>query len=126
MMTVFLSLMAIFGGMIMGLDASENKIEFYVAQNGNDANAGTEMKPFATLEYTQDMVRQSISQGIDKDIVVMVRGGTYHIGQGLKFGLEDSGTEGHSITYIAYPGEKVCLVGGRKITDWKPYRGEIW
>ncbi|MBQ7814910.1 MAG: hypothetical protein IJ387_10520, partial [Thermoguttaceae bacterium] len=31
--------------------------EFFVSPNGNDANAGTENAPFATLERARDAVR---------------------------------------------------------------------
>jgi hypothetical protein len=31
--------------------------EFYVVQNGNDANSGTQDKPFASKELAQDAVR---------------------------------------------------------------------
>ena len=34
-----------------------------VATNGNDANPGTEAKPFATLERAQDEIRQLKSSG---------------------------------------------------------------
>ena len=64
--------------------------------------------------------------GLDHDVVVLIRGGTYPQTQTLVFGPEDSGTEKHSITYAAAPGEKVVLSGGRTITGWKRGAGAIW
>ncbi len=45
--------------------------EFFVAPNGDDANAGTEAKPFATIQRAQ----QAVAAGD----VVNVRGGTYRL-----------------------------------------------
>ena len=55
---------------------------FLVATNGNDANPGTEAKPFATIERARDEIRQLKSTGPlpAGGIVVEVRGGTYGLG----------------------------------------------
>lgn len=110
----------------MGPETSTDNIMFYVAQDGNDTNAGTKANPFATLQNAQSEVRNRISRGLDRDIVVIVRSGTYYLSEGLTFGPEDSGIEEHSITYMAYPGEQVSLVGGREIKGWERYKGNIW
>ena len=44
----------------------------------------------------------------------------------LTFGAEDSGTEKHSVTYAASPGQEVVLSGGREISGWKKGPSEIW
>jgi len=36
-----------------------NSVEFYVAPSGDDANAGTVEKPFATLEAARDTARKA-------------------------------------------------------------------
>ena len=79
--------------------------DFYVATNGSDNNPGTKNKPFATLSRARDAVRQLKKQGLKKDIAVLVRGGGYTLYEPVVFSLKDSGTDGHSITYAAYPGE---------------------
>jgi hypothetical protein len=99
---------------------------YYVSAKGSDNNAGTEKEPFGTIERARDAVRDAIRAGLDADITVSIRGGTYYVPEGVKFGPEDSGTETHSVTYAAYPGETVTLVGGIRLAEWKPYRGEIW
>ena len=100
--------------------------DYYVAPNGNDANPGTAKKPFATLARARDAVREKVAVGLDRNWLVLVRGGTYPQPGTLAFGPEDSGTERYSITYAAAPGEKVVLDGGRRITGWKKGEGEIW
>jgi len=106
--------------------AALHAAEFHVAPDGLDANLGTAAAPFATLERARQAVRGKIKEGLAKDIVVEIRGGTYPVTETLTFGPEDSGTEKFSITYAAAPGELVVLSGGRKIGGWKKGEGEIW
>ena len=100
--------------------------DFHVAVSGKDTNPGTAAAPFATLARARDAVRGKIKEGLTKEIVVEIRGGTYPVTETLTFGPEDSGTEKFSITYAASPGEKVVLSGGRKIGGWKKGTNEIW
>ena len=51
-----IGLIGLLGGMIMGSEASGDRIVFYVAQDGNDTKAGTEAEPFATLEYARSQL----------------------------------------------------------------------
>jgi hypothetical protein len=103
-----------------------NNVTFYIAKDGNDNNIGTITKPFATIQHARDEVRKMIKQGLNTDIVVLIRGGVYYLNESLIFGVEDSGTDEYSITYMAYPGENVSIVGGKEIKGWKHYKGEIW
>lgn len=99
--------------------------DFYVAPTGSDDNPGTRTAPFATLERARDAVRELIDAGLDKNVKVYLRGGTYYLPEGITFGPKDSGTETYGITYAAYPGEAPVLMGGVPVTVWEPYRGEI-
>jgi len=63
---------------------------------------------------------------LNADLLVLIRGGTYRLEQPLVFGPEDSGSDHHSITYAAWPGEKVVLSGGRTISGWRRGTGPIW
>ena len=99
---------------------------FYVAIDGSDANAGTEEKPFATIARARDAVRKTIAQGLPQDVTVVIHGGTYRVTEPIVFGLEDSGTEKHSITYKAAAGEKPVISGGRVITGWTAGDDGIW
>jgi hypothetical protein len=111
---------------IASLELAAVAADFYVAPDGKDSNPGTAAAPLATLAEARDAVRRKVAAGLDHDIVVSVRGGVYPQTEPLVFGLEDSGSEKHSITYTAEPGGKVVLSGARTITGWKKGRGPIW
>jgi hypothetical protein len=103
----------------------EKKIEgvvFYVAPNGNDAwsggrptpNRARSDGPFATLQRARDAIRRLSRR--DRPVTVRIRRGTYFLARPLVFTPEDSGTPAAPITFAAYPGEKVVVSGGRRIT----------
>ena len=87
-----------------------NAKEYYVATNGNDANAGSIDSPFATLARAQ-------SEAAPGDIVY-IRGGRYTIKETQIMGekeniyacvflMDKSGTDNeHRICYFGYPGER--------------------
>ncbi len=100
--------------------------DFYVSPDGNDSNPGSADAPLATISKARDLVRQRLSAGLNHDILIRIRGGTYEQADTLSFDLRDSGSAEHSITYAAKSGEKVILSGGRKITGWKKGPDEIW
>ena len=84
------------------------KADFFVAPSGNDSWSGTQATtdealtdgPFRTMERARDAVRDRISDGMEKDIVVMLRGGTYQLDKTFVLGLKDAATSGHKITYL--------------------------
>jgi len=98
----------------------------YVALDGKDSDPATQERPVATLVRARDLVREMIARGLTSDVQVLVRGGTYYLPEPLIFDHRDSGTPTHSITYAAYPGEKVVLSGGRPITGWKKQENHLW
>lgn len=102
------------------------RADYWVAPDGKDTNPGTKAAPFATLSRARDAVRQKVAAGLTKDLLVVLRGGTYSQTETLTFGPEDSGNEKYSITYAACPGEKVVLSGGRRIAGWKKGEGNVW
>jgi parallel beta-helix repeat protein len=96
---------------------SSSVVNFFVAQNGNDANPGTQDKPFASINKARIAVRES--KHVDKDIVVYIRGGRYYLDKPIVFDEFDSAKEGLKITYRAYPGEKPVVVGGKPLNKWE-------
>ncbi|MGD0899272.1 MAG: right-handed parallel beta-helix repeat-containing protein [Thermoguttaceae bacterium] len=102
------------------------RADFHVAPGGNDSNPGTAAAPLATLAKARDAVRAKVAAGLAGDVLVLVRGGVYSLREAIVFGPDDSGAEEHSITYAAWPGEKVVLSGGRRITGWKKGATGIW
>jgi parallel beta-helix repeat protein len=87
---------------------------FYVATNGDDANTGTKVKPFATIMRARDAARGLTA-------IVQIRGGTYRLTEPIVFTQADSGT-----VYEAAPGERPVFSGGRVISGWQRGEGKLW
>ncbi len=103
---------------------------YYVdGANGNDSNNGkTVTSAFKTIKKAKDTVR-TINKGMNGDIVVYIKGGTYYLGEengSLVFNHDDSGYNGHKVMYANYNGEKVSIVGGKRITGWTKDSGNIY
>lgn len=111
-----------------------NEVTLYVSPNGNDAWSGAPAAPedsgadgpLATIQGARDAVRRlKTAKGLSGPVHVLVRDGTYRVTAPLVFGPEDSGTYQSPITYMAYPGERPVISGGRLVTGWKR-QGELW
>ncbi|MBN1343952.1 MAG: right-handed parallel beta-helix repeat-containing protein [Phycisphaerae bacterium] len=89
----------------------------FVAPNGDDANAGTEAAPLASLDRARDLVREmKKASGLPVGgVTVWLRGGDYYRDQSFRLTEADSGTAEAPIVYRAYEGEEVRLVGGKRI-----------
>jgi len=87
--------------------------ELHVSPDGNDANPGTQAKPFATLERAQQAARKN------KGSTVWLHTGSYILNKTFVLTPEDSGT-----AYRAARGETPKLTGGRPITGWKKVEQE--
>ncbi|MBM3804793.1 MAG: right-handed parallel beta-helix repeat-containing protein [Acidimicrobiia bacterium] len=123
--------------LLLGIPACGGKgavTHFYVSTEGNDAwsgrlpapNAETSDGPFATLERARETVRQLKSrQGPETSVTVYIRGGKYSLSQPFLLEPADSGTARNEVRYAAYQDEKPVISGGRKLSGWKPFRGEI-
>lgn len=98
---------------------------YYLSPSGNDNHAGTKIKPFATLARAQNAVR-SVNQAMTGDVGVVLRGGTYSIQTPITFGPADSGVNGHDVIYRSYPGEKVIISGGFRVSGWQADSGGLW
>jgi len=99
---------------------------FYVSPSGSDKNPGTISNSFATIQKARDTVRVLISKGLDSNVTIYMRAGTYFLDDSLVFDDRDSGTKKYSVTYCAYPKEKVIISGGVKITNWQKKDNNIW
>lgn len=96
------------------------------ATAGDDANPGTEQKPFRTIAKAQAVVRDTIAKGMSTDVTVLIRGGNYYLEQPLVFDLRDSGRDGHKVVYRAAPGEHPRIVGGTPLSGWQPAEGQAY
>ena len=109
-------------------ETTTDSVMFYVAPDGDDLHLGTKETPFATLHRARAAIRElKRQQGgtLQQSVIVWLRGGTYILGEPFELTPEDSGTEEHSISYMAYPGERPVIGSGRRITNWQR-QGKIW
>ncbi len=93
---------------------------YYVSPAGDDTNAGTLEKPFATLQRAQSAARQRPGG-------VFLRGGTYYLSAPVVFTARDSGTRDVPVVFQNYPGEQPVISGGRRLEHlaWRPYTNGI-
>ncbi len=115
--------------------------DFYVATNGSDTNPGTNAAPFRTLEAARDAIRslKKKSSPLDGGVTVWLRGGDYVRTGALELTDVDSGSKEQPIVWRAVEGERVRLLGGRKLAGFKTVtdadvlkrlpsaaRGQVW
>ncbi len=106
--------------------AAEHRADFYVSPSGSDAWSGKLAEanpqktdgPFATLQRARDAVRE-VANGQPRDILVLVRGGTYSLNDTVVFGIQDSGQGESTVTYAAYPDETPVFSSGQPIRGWQ-------
>jgi len=93
---------------------------YFVSPTGDDANPGTQDKPFATLQRAQQAARQKRGD-------VFLRGGTYYLSAPLVFTAEDSGAKDAPVVFQNYRGEKAIISGGSRLDplDWQPFKNGI-
>lgn len=62
------------------------------------------------------------------DIVVYLMGGTYRLSSTFTLGPQDSGTNGHTVDWEAYPGQTPTIEGSQQVTGWSQYNSgqNIW
>ena len=93
---------------------------YYVSTDGSDLAAGMIEQPFKTLEKVRDMIRTNgLAEG---GVTVFLRGGKYF--RSSEFDLTNlySGADSKPITYSAYPGEEVRIIGGVQLQpSWFSY-----
>ncbi len=63
--------------------------EFFVAPDGSDTNPGTADRPFATLDRAKKTVEEQAAGGLDANLTVWIREGTYTLSKPLVFGQEN-------------------------------------
>jgi len=96
----------------------------HVSAAGDDANPGTQDKPFASLARARDAIRSlrkraPIPEG---GVVVVVHGGEYRVAQTFVLAAEDSGTGPSPIIYRAAPGEVPRFTGGVHLSGFELVR----
>jgi len=79
---------------------------FYVSTSGDDASAGTEAKPWRTVQHAADTARAGST--------VNVRGGIY--GERVSINVSGNASDGY-ITFRSYPGETAVLDAGHLVPE---------
>ena len=114
--------------------ATPAPLVLHVSAQGNDAwngrqaqaSASTKQGPFATLARARDELRKLKAAGkLPEGATVLVGDGTYELTETLVFNAQDGGTAQAPVIYRAAEGAKPALVGGRRVTAWKPAGGKI-
>ncbi len=99
----------------------------FVSPVGDDDNPGTIELPLASFEGAQKAVREFRARNENIPITVCFRGGKYYRTQPAVFNPADGGTEAGPVKYMAYPGEKPLILGGKKLKlEWYTYKDGIY
>lgn len=93
------------------------RLEFYIAPQGSDLNAGTIDSAFATIPRAMLEIRRLKSSGQYpvRGVTVWLRRGEYYLTESINLTAADSGRPGAPVVYQAYPGERVVLSGAVKL-----------
>jgi parallel beta-helix repeat protein len=94
--------------------------EFHVSPQGNDANAGTEPAPFATLSKARDAIRKLRADQHNENMTIFVHDGTYEMTEPLVLDSKDS-----DLVIEAAKGSKPVFLGSRKVEGFGAYKGLI-
>lgn len=84
--------------------------------NGSDTNDGTTAAN--ALKTIQAAKTKAAELSESKDVVVILKAGTYDATETIVFGEAESGKNGHTITYRAASGEKAIISGGANVDGW--------
>jgi len=108
--------------------APTSATQYYVSPSGDDAHAGTEHKPFATVWRAQEEVRRLkyTDQYPADGVTVYLHGGRHVLAEPICFTSIDSGRPDAPVVYAAAPGETPHLTGGTVITDWEEHEPGLW
>ena len=93
---------------------NNNAIIYHVSPDGDDANPGTEVKPFRTIERAQQILRQHKPENTGETTVYLHKG-VYAFDKSITFSAEDSGTKDSPIVFTAYQNQSVKFIGGKEL-----------
>jgi hypothetical protein len=95
---------------------------FFVAPKGNDANNGTQAKPYATINRALTEARK-----ISGNVIIDLLEGVYYLSQPVVFTKEDSRKENETLSITNFENQKVTISGGVVLNlNWEKYKNGIW
>lgn len=113
-MTVALAVLAV---ALPGTAAAAPAAKTYFAAPDGRGTACSAERP-CDLAGARAKVRQVLAEDMARDITVLLATGRYR--EPLELGAEDSGRDGHTVTWSAAPGATPVFDGGVPITGWRP------
>jgi hypothetical protein len=94
----------------------------YVSPKGNDADKGTQIKPFASISRAVTEARKASGK-----VVINLMGGTYYLNHPIVLTTEDSRKENETLTITNFKNQEVTISGGIVLNlYWKEYKNGIW
>lgn len=95
--------------------------DLHVAADGDDAADGAVGRPVRTIRRALDRVRElrAADPVREKPLVIELSAGRHELGEPLRLGPDDSGTEAAPTVIRAAAGGRPVVSGGSVITGWK-------
>ncbi|WP_162340625.1 right-handed parallel beta-helix repeat-containing protein [Cyclobacterium salsum] len=101
--------------------------EIHVSPQGTDSGPGSQGQPLKSMEGAKQFIRKLKAEGkFTQNIQVIFHPGDYFISSPVHFGMADSGTEAHSITYRAAEGAAVNFIGSRQVSGFESIGNGIY
>lgn len=96
--------------------------DFHISPTGSDVNPGTQSRPFATPERARDAVRDLRRTGAlgHGPFTIWFHEGDFVREQTLELSAQDSSSATVPIRWQAWRGDRVRLLGGRKVSRFEP------
>ena len=93
---------------------------FFVATNGNDADDGSKLHPFKTIQRAQQQARKEAGE-----VNIYLRDGVYLLSQPLCLTADDGGS-GKTLKLCSYPDEHAVITSAIPLSlKWKNYKDGI-
>ena len=68
---------------------------------------------------------EALAPDMTSDITVYLLGGTYRLASTFQLGVADSGENGYTVAYEAYPGQRPVISGAMQVTGWSLYDSSL-
>lgn len=106
--------------MLRGVIELTDRILVVCSEDGSDDNDGTVQSPVNSLDGAKNIVRK-YNDNMQYNMYVLFENGNYYMPTATEFEPEDSGTNGYSIVYGSYGGDRATLSGGKAVNNFTIY-----
>jgi Carbohydrate binding module (family 6)/GH141 insertion domain/Right handed beta helix region len=113
------------GGDAGGDGAVPSPFSIYVSPDGTPGSTACSLPEPCKLTEGRDKAR-SLTPSASDDVHVILRGGSYRLAQTFELDTADSGQNGHTLRYEAYPGETPVLNGALAVGGFASASGALW